>query len=295
MTSVLRKDPQGLHNVLRAQRFDLLRRIRKAKEAGDEPALDALRASLRKVKAALQQNDVRLALLKAAEAAEEAKMAQSADEQVEGVDMEDGPEMSSEPVPDGPDDESDEVENPVAMSAALRREVGDLAADYLDEYALDIHERVIANFESLNEALTLGEEDGKDGRTTLVEILRREIGNRGLARLRPHFGEWRESMVKKLTKKLNEMFAEPEPIEDPEPYLPEEPPPVVETEAEEEAPPDEPVTDEEAAADEEPEQPAPASAAADVPLAAPLTAGRLSFTTRSRGFKPSGAGALKLD
>jgi hypothetical protein len=320
--------PRELQTILRAKRADLLRAIRKAKGAGNTENLNQLRASFTAIKDALEKNQVRIAAADAADAAPNDELARALDEAVADEPAEESSEAPEElevsededfgPEPDGSTPEEDlsfdaedeeempepeEPENPVAMPGPLRKEIGDLTADYLDDYALSIFTKVKAYFDVLDKrGLTLGTDDGEDGNASLREILRHEVGNRGLMRLEPHFPEWREGVVRKITRALNEQFAAPDVPEDfvepppPETTIPgpEVPaPPGYEDEGEN---PEEPEMEEPPA--EEPAPPAPSpeekpeasTEASALPMA---SMGRVSFTSRA-GFKPSGRGAPKM-
>jgi hypothetical protein len=118
-----------------------------------------------------------------------------------------------EPVDDLDDEEDD---NPVKMTNKLRKEMGDSSADFLDDYALAIYEKVDEFFDNLVEkALDLGEEDDADGENDLIEMLRDEVGKRGVARILPVFEEWRAGLIKQVMKDVNERFAPPEPTPEP--------------------------------------------------------------------------------
>jgi len=298
MTKALRRDPLALYTQLQARRVDLASALRVSRRRNDEPRVTTLVDAMARVDAALEKTVARLSEIAAAE--EEVEVEEGIDSDDEGeAEAEEGTEEAEveeeEPLetPDGSlgpihSDEADdpglqhqdklpeeevvaEEENPVAMKAGLRRDVGDLTADFLDNYSLAIHTKVIDFFDSLNEkALDLGEEDASDGETSLRELLRVEVGKRGLSRFEPVFAEWRADLIKKLSKTINEMFAlpeEPSPLAPPMPTL-NKPDPV------QPAPPKAP----------DPVQPAPAQPSV---AAVQANGGRVSFVVRD--FVPSGA------
>ena len=196
------------------------------------------------------------------------------------------PAESSEPT---------EPENPVAMNSRLRKEMGDSSADFLDDYGLAIHKKVMSFFESLmTKALDLGQEDDTDGESSLREVLRDEVGKRGIRRIEPVFPEWRGAVIKQIAKDVAAMFQPPE----------------AEPEAEvvPDAAPDEPDAQDEAG--DAGEAGAPAVASTDNTPIVNLAAGRVSFAvkagaavsaqarpqaTQATDFKPSGFTTPRLD
>lgn len=108
-------------------------------------------------------------------------------------------------------DENEPDGNPVAMPAKLRREVGEIAADFLDEYGLNLYKKVNQFFDHLDaRALQLGDADAEGDKESLRSVLKDEIGSRGLERLEPVFPEWRAQVVKSIMKTVTEKFQPPE-------------------------------------------------------------------------------------
>ena len=111
------------------------------------------------------------------------------------------------------EDEDMGIDNPVAMNNRLRRDIGPQAADFLDDYAQEIHKKTKLFFEEIRtKALELGVEDDDDGITSLREMLRDEVGRRGLASIEPVFKEWRGSVFRVIAKEIRDMFAPPEAV-----------------------------------------------------------------------------------
>ena len=110
-------------------------------------------------------------------------------------------------------------DNVTAMPARMRRQIGQHAADFLDEYGQEVHRRVIDFVNSIREkALCLGE-DGQE--TPLREQLREEVGGRGLRAIEPVFEEWREILAKRLAADIKNAFpAADQPSEIPEEAIP---------------------------------------------------------------------------
>ena len=211
------------------------------------------------------------------------------EEDVDAPEVDDAADEGDEPAEEAA---PTEPENPVAMNTRLRKEVGDSAADFLDDYGQAIHKKVMSFFESLmTKALDLGEEDDSDGKSSLREILKEEVGKRGIRKIEPVFGEWRGVVVKQIAKDVAEMFKPPEP--EPE-ALPE---------AEEVSPEAAPAATENAAPEASEEVPAATVASAVAANNAPLplrATGRVSFAVKGAAvkatdFKPSGFTAPRLD
>jgi hypothetical protein len=198
-------------------------------------------------------------------------------------------------------------ENPVAMRASLRRDIGDTAADLLDDYAVKIHKSVVTFFDNLTKkALDLGTDDPSDATNSLREQLLLEIGRRGLEKVEPRFLEWREGLIKQLMKEIKTMFEVPE---EPKPELevPEEPdtePSFDEVPTEEDdsigdvgsEPEPRPLPEPDASMPEAPESAEPpvtasVSAAVNKPFA--ITAQAMSFTIH-KDLRPAGARSVKL-
>lgn len=236
------------------------------------------------------------------------------DEAEDDETSDDDEEVDEEPVEDDlegedPEEEVDEVEdeaeaapaesseptepeNPVAMNSRLRKEMGDSSADFLDDYGLAIHKKVMSFFESLmTKALDLGQDDDTDGESSLREVLRDEVGKRGIRRIEPVFAEWRGVVIKQIAKDVAAMFQPPE------------------AEPEAEAAPDAAPTEPDAQ-DEAGDAGAPAVASTDNTPIVNLAAGRVSFAvkagavvsaqarpqaTQATDFKPSGFTTPRLD
>ena len=225
------------------------------------------------------------------------------EEDVDVPEVDDAADMGDEPA-DEPAEEAapTEPENPVAMNARLRKEVGDSAADFLDDYGQAIHKKVMSFFESLmTKALDLGEEDDSDGRSSLREILKEEVGKRGIRRIVPVFEEWRGVVIKQIAKDVADMFKpEEEEVPEDEAAAPEGQP-----EAQEPGAETAPTEPEEAAPEATEEAAAPAATvasavAANNALLPPRATGRVSFAVRGTAgkatdFKPSGFTATRLD
>jgi hypothetical protein len=85
----------------------------------------------------------------------------------------------------------------------LRSKLGELASDFLDDYGEQIFIKYLDSFkEFLGTSLTL--ED-----TELLEVLREEIGNRGVVGLEPHFPEWRQFFLGAVAQGVSNFFAKP--------------------------------------------------------------------------------------
>lgn len=229
MTKALRSDPVALHNVLVARHHDLQRAIMQARRKNLDDRVEQLSASKTKIEAALKKVIAKLEVMAKKEqfqvqpppservvindvAADEEPLNAAEGEPDDAVEVGDaddktedkGAELEDPQAPSTESEESEEEENPVAMPARLRKEMGDLAADFLDEYGLALHQKVKAFFENLSSnALNLGQEGEEAG---LREELRAEIGYRGLAQLEPHFEEWRSAFIKHMSKDIQEMF-----------------------------------------------------------------------------------------
>lgn len=114
------------------------------------------------------------------------------------------------------DNDFEEEENPLAMPAKLRRELGDINAEILDSYALSVQKKTTSFLRMLRAHLDLGEVNAKDGNNDLIEILLDEVGKKGVAKIRVHFADWREFVMGRLAKEMQAMFraAEPEAVEE---------------------------------------------------------------------------------
>ena len=108
------------------------------------------------------------------------------------------------------DDQGVEI-NPLVMPAKLRRELGDVNAEILDDYALSVQKKTRSFFHMLRQHLDLGEVDANDGNKDLVELLLEEVGKKGVSKIRIHFPEWREFVMKQLAKDMQAMFRQVEP------------------------------------------------------------------------------------
>lgn len=326
MTKALSRDPIALYGLLRARRRDLVVARRDAISHRDGDTLRAINAAMGQIDEALVKVVAHLNEIAAAEEQEaEAAPEEAAPAEAEAAEEPEAEGPVTEPETESPADaETDEVleeETPVeaepetpsvAMKTTLRRAMGDLAADLLDDYALKIQKSVNTFFENLTQkALDLGTEDPSDDRLTLREQLLTEIGRRGLEQVEPHFLEWREGLIKQLMKDVARTFEAPEPVEA-EPELdvptgevpeelaeaevPSEPEPTEETEApveEAEAPAEEaPVEEAEAPPEEMPPLKMPASVSASV-MGRPVVAQTVSFTLH-RDLRPTSARSIKL-
>ncbi len=235
MTKALQKDPLTLYRVLLARQDDLQKALLRAeREHLDERAV-VLSKALEGVEEALAVTIKRLE----AEAAEELEAQSqerfdvpvtpsrpadaedlSLEEDAEEVELsasegdEEPPEedLDGVEVPEDAEGVDVEPENPVAMAAKLRREMGDLAADFLDEYAHALYVKILEFFRTgAMKALDL---DGDSAESSLRSILTEQVGTRGVSMVEPFFKEWRSSLMKKVAKDLQIEFEVP----------PEEPP-----------------------------------------------------------------------
>jgi hypothetical protein len=332
MTQVLRRDPLMLYNILSARKADLERGLALAKtHLGVGDRVEEITEALAAVDAALAKNIAKLNEIAAAEEAEEVDDVDEDPSSEEGEAFEE-PEVppeegafegfdepaeedggavidegataemdldvaAAEFAVDEPQVVEEELEpaNPVAMNQRLRKEMGELAADVLDDYALKIHAKIKGIFETmLQKSLNLGDTNQV---TSLREQLMTEIGTRGLERMEPYFSEWRAGVIKSLTQDVKDLFEPPEP--DPEepvadgleldlPLSPEEEVPSLVEEPE--APIEAPLEEEEAPVDLPPEE---EPAVEPVAAAASPVAGRVSFMVRD--FRPQGRRQVNLD
>lgn len=234
MTKALEKDPQALLTVLRANRMDLLSRIDEAR--GNTTVVATLKPALLDIEEAIKATT----LLLAEEGDEDEASSDSQEPRDEPLEEDDEEELvdesTGEPVDelgespkeeiDSPDkaellDEPEElreeltdapppeVENPVEMSSRLRKDMGDLAADMLDDYGKEIFFKVKKVFDAvLDGALNLGTEEQP---TSLREELLIEVGRKGYAQLEPHFEEWRLALLKDIMKDVTASLQPPEP------------------------------------------------------------------------------------
>jgi hypothetical protein len=326
MTKALKRDPVALYSVLHARRRDLIRAKREALKEGNRISARSLHLAVEQIDEALHKivahlNEVAAAEEEmaaedfgGAEAPEAEGSPEEAAEEEEFVEQE--PEDGADAV--SPEDsETDEVleedepesedKSSVSMKSTLRRELGDVAADLLDDYATKIQSSVVTFFENLTKkALDLGTADPSDSDNSLREQLLEEIGRRGLERVEPHFAEWRSGLIKQLMKDINKMFevpAEPEP--EPEIEIPEGAEEEATAESEEaladdsadDSPPAEEEVEEEA--EEEPAEEEPAEKAPAPPMKMPasaISAGvvqPMSFTIH-RDLKPGASRSIKL-
>ena len=325
MTKALRRDPVALYSVLKARRKDLLIARHGAVKSGDRNSAKALSAAMEQIDEALAAVVAHLNEVAAAEEADQAADAMEAEQgaepsaEEEPSDME--PSADEEVSPedsatdevleeDGPAEEEPSQgssQSSVAMKATLRREMGDVAADLLDDYATKIQTSVTTFFDNLTKkALDLGAEDPADSSNSLREQLLTEIGRRGLEKVEPTFVEWRAGLIKQLMRDINKTFEVPQ-EEKPELDLPEgaEEAPAEEA-SDEEAPAEEgaPAAEEAPAEEAEEEEvvieeEAPAEAAS-APMKMPASvlasfgnAKPISFTIH-RDMKPGAARSIKL-
>ena len=121
----------------------------------------------------------------------------------DAIDAEDGEKL--------PKDSNGIEINPLNMPARLRRELGEVNAEILDEYANTVQKKTRAFFFLLREHLDLGEVDAEDGNVDLIELLLSEVGKKGVSKIRLHFGEWREFVMKQLGKDMQAMFRAEDP------------------------------------------------------------------------------------
>lgn len=233
MTKVLKQKPQTLRSLLAAHQRDLEAQIRLHDDSAPQSA--QLRSALAKVNAAIE----RLAASSNVEAAgdedEDEDVVDDLDEAIDDefdedtVDDEDLSEVDEDDATESDDlEEEEEEEEPlspreaarsaVKMNSRMRRQMGDPAADFLDDYAYLLHKKVTQFFKELDrKALMLGTEDD-DGETSLRERLREEVGRRGIQALEPSFDEWRGMVIKNILKDVNNHF-QPPPVEEPEPEV----------------------------------------------------------------------------
>jgi hypothetical protein len=335
MTKALRRDPVALYSVLKARRKDLLIARHGAVKSGDRNSAKALSAAMEQIDEALAAVVAHLNEVAAAEEADQAADAMEADQaaepsaEEEPSDMEPSDEEPSDMEPsadeevspedsatdevleeDGPAEEEPSQgssQSSVAMKATLRREMGDVAADLLDDYATKIQTSVTTFFDNLTKkALDLGAEDPADSSNSLREQLLTEIGRRGLEKVEPTFVEWRAGLIKQLMRDINKTFEVPQ-EEKPELDLPEGAEEAPAEEAfDEEAPAEEgaPAAEEAPAEEAEEEEvvieeEAPAEAAS-APMKMPASvlasfgnAKPVSFTIH-RDMKPGAARSIKL-
>lgn len=223
MTKVLKQKPQTLRALLGAHQRDLEAQIRL--HADDRaPQTAQLRSALAKVNAALD----RLAVYAAEDAAfEDGAIDEDAPDEDTVEDLEEAvdDEFEEETVSDEDFDEDDGLEfeedepepgspeaarDAVKMNNRMRRQIGDPAADFLDDYAFLLHKKVTQFFKELDrKALMLGDEDSEDGETSLRERLREEVGRRGIQALEPVFDEWRGMVIKNILKGVTSYFQPP--------------------------------------------------------------------------------------
>lgn len=224
MTKVLKQKPQTLRSLLAAHQRDLEAQIRL--HADDAPQTAQLRSALGKVNAALE----RLSAASDSGAVDD-EGEEAVDDLDEAIDDEfdedtlDEEDLDDEIESDLEEDEEEEEEplspteaarDAVKMNNRMRRQMGDPAADFLDDYAYLLHKKVTQFFKELDrKALMLGTEDD-DGETSLRERLREEVGRRGIQALEPFFDEWRGMVIKNILKDVNNHF-QPPPVEEPEP------------------------------------------------------------------------------
>jgi len=234
MTKALRQDPQALRKLLTARRVDVVSMMETAQQKGDHRHLDDLSDALLEIDSALDRLYATSGDTPAPVSADlyeddgdDAQEEDDGDASSESPDDADDSEEEEEqeesdgsrPKP-GPgvglgfrqkpaeDVEGDEEDNPVKMKNKLRKQMGDSSADFLDDYALAIYDKVDEFFDNLQDkALSLGEEDEEDGENDLIEMLRDEVGKRGVARIRPVYDEWRADLVKRIMKDINDRFA----------------------------------------------------------------------------------------
>jgi hypothetical protein len=221
MANTLRKDPRQLRAMLLARRKDLTALLGESKKRKDRENTQKLSASLGEIDEALARlvlpAAAKLVVADLEEFDENVTDDDDLDDEVEDADEPDDEATENDvatqdPQEEAADAEETEPENPVAMNSRLRKEMGDSSADFLDDYGLAIHKKVIMFFESLmTKALDLGEEDDTDGESSLREVLRDEVGKRGIRRIEPVFEEWRGAVIKQIAKDVADMFKPPEP------------------------------------------------------------------------------------
>lgn len=213
MTKALSQDPVALYNMLTARKKDLLamrdRTPTNQVAAMVDEALVGLDDAIIKTVDRLNK----LAAAEAAEDPDELPKEFSIPDDAPALDHA-GTDDAAPPEPSSPEpaeEDAEEQTNAVAMSAKLRKAMGEMAADMLDDYALKIHKSVVTFFENLTKkALDLGTEDASDSQNSLREVLLSEVGKRGLASVETNFVEWRESLIKKMWKDVSSMFTVPE-------------------------------------------------------------------------------------
>ncbi len=212
--------------MLLARRKDLVSLLADTKKRKDGEGTTKLSAALEEIDEALHRLVLpKRGLVVAASLEGEEEEEEEAEDDVDDVDDLDDEEVEGDDENTGEGDPAVEVEeaeptepeptepeNPVAMNSRLRKEMGDSSADFLDDYGHAIHKKVIHFFESLmTKALDLGTEDDTDGENSLMEVLRDEVGKRGIRRIEPVFEEWRGAVIKQIAKDIAEMFKPPEP------------------------------------------------------------------------------------
>jgi len=334
MKKALRQNPKMLRTMLTKQRENLVSERTKAAERGDGEALSKISAAITQVDDALQKLDEEAhnEVLAAEEEEDTTPQVMGEDPDVQEEEgFAEGPEEEDDaasappglglgfgtPGGDDDDEEEDEEDNPVRMTSTLRRQMGDHAANFLDDYALTVYQKVMQFLDKLqNVALELGDEDDEDGVTSLREALRDAVGRMGVEAVEPVFEEWRAAVFRTLAKDMKKMFEPSEPVRELQDQevgrllgldhlgLDDE------SMADEEEPEDEDEDlEDEGEEDEGEEEEVEAAAAFDAPLA--IATGPVSMTvtgkksvsaavadrktTKARDFRPSGLGSPQLE
>ncbi len=269
MTKAIRNDPVSLYNQLKARQAELKAGILTAQAGRDLQSVDILSDKLIHVENALRKTVAKLN--KIAAAIEDPVVAD--------------PGTVKPPAPAADDDE----ESPVAMPSKLRKEIGDMGADFLDDYSYGLYEAAHTYFTDLeSKALTLGEE-GEEG--SLRSILREQIGKLGVARVETVFDEWRAATVKSMFKALTALFEQADTISAPGAAAAadeggaEDEGDEVEEDADVDSEEDVEESDEEAAVEASVAPP-------ELPIVASTVGLRVS--AKVRDFRPAGSGSTKL-
>jgi hypothetical protein len=236
MIKSISRDPAVLLQTLKDQRTKVHAQMKRSRAAGDVATVQKLRASL------YQLNDSIETISNVVEAdnignrnfisaddeeqvddfggedeesfEDEEQEAPEQDDELQEEDQDDeAQDDEQDDEPETPVNEEADVEvtdeNPLAMTKTLRKEIGDAAADVLDEYARSLHSQVISFFEKLmSSSLTLSQPNG------LRKLITDETGKRGIKSVEPVFEEWRASVIKHLTKDIMAMFEPPPQPED---------------------------------------------------------------------------------
>jgi len=221
MKKALRKNPRMLYTLLNSRRADLETAFHSAVDREDANSASEIAASIEKVDEALERLEAKFLFAQEGEQEGPAVMGEDRESK------EEAPAQKSAPIPKSiglgfrrpePEELADEerAENPVAMNSRLRREMGNGAANWLDDYALAIYQKAIQFFSDLKtkalvlqDSMELGEDDPNDGETSLREMLLIEVGRRGVADIEPLFEDWRSGVVRQIVKDVKDMFDPP--------------------------------------------------------------------------------------